>query len=90
MLTAPPAVVIGEWAFYLITEGGEEIYYVVKLMFEATNNEVEYKAQVAGLVVAKGLGKEIDVHANFQVVVNQEKRECLAKEEILKMYMQRV
>lgn len=70
-------------------ERGREIHYVVKLVFEATNNEIDYEALLVRLVVAKVLGiNYVEVHVDSQLVVNQVTRKHLAKGDKLKLYVQ--
>ncbi|XP_076902909.1 uncharacterized protein LOC143557810 [Bidens hawaiensis] len=40
----------------LVNPEGHEFTYAIKLDFKSTNNEVEYKAFLAGLLIAKKLG----------------------------------
>lgn len=68
-----------------------EYEYAIQLAFKATNNEVEYKTLLAGLIVAASLGvEEIEARVNAQVVVNQVKGEFAVKSERLRRYLQEV
>lgn len=51
---------------YVAIENDTETYYAIKLGFMVTNNEVEYKAILAGLTKGKALGaKEVEMKADF-------------------------
>ena len=59
-----------------ITPEGAIIERAVTLGFNASNNEAEYEALLAGLRMAKDLGKtRLKVHCDSQLVANQLTRE---------------
>jgi len=61
--------------------------YGVQLQFLATNNEVEYKAILTSLRLAKALSvKSLVVKSNSKLIVGQVKREYEAKEERMQKY----
>lgn len=61
------------------------------MVFKTTNNEVKYETLFFGLMIAKSLdAKEVEVQADFQVVVNQVLGELEAKSEKLKKYLRLV
>lgn len=48
------------------------IQQAIQCGFRATNNEVEYEALIAGLILAKNIGiKKLDIRSDSQLVVNQ-------------------
>ncbi|GFZ19568.1 hypothetical protein Acr_28g0002730 [Actinidia rufa] len=54
----------------LQTPSGDQIEYAICIGFRATNNEVEYKAFLAGLRVVVGLGVEsLDAFSDSQLIV---------------------
>ena len=60
----------------LILKGLEEhhvqLEYALRFKFQASNNEVEYKALISGIKLAKEVGtKKLKVFSDFQSVVNQ-------------------
>lgn len=77
----------GRVRVHIITSKIEKYNYVIKLAFKTMNKEAEYEALLSGLVVAMSLGAaEIEVQADFQVVVNQVQGEFVVKSEKLKKY----
>ena len=70
---------------------GDELKYKVRLQYSATNNEVEYKALLKGLELAKSLGAEsLFVHGDSQLVIGQVNGTYEAKEERMKKYLNKV
>ena len=60
-------------------------------MFKASNNQVEYKALLAGLKQAKKLGvQRLVIKRDSQLVIGQVKGECQDKEPKLQWYLDRV
>ena len=56
----------------LIFPEGDIIQQAIKCDFKATNNEAEYEALIAGLMLAKDMGiQKLDVRSDSQLVVNQ-------------------
>lgn len=50
---------------------GENFQYAIKLDFVVTNNEAEYEAVLAGLVIAREMGaRNLEVRSDSQVVVD--------------------
>lgn len=65
MSTVPPTALVEAGGICLVTKTSKELHYVIRLAFKTTNNDVEYKAILAGLVVAERLGEgEVDVHVD--------------------------
>ena len=62
--------------------------YGVRLQFPATNNEVEYKAVLASLIVAKALMiKNLKLRTDSKLIVGQITKEYETKEERIKRYL---
>ena len=60
-------------------------------MFKASNNEAEYEALIAGLNLARELGvKNMKIHSDSQLVVNQVNGEYQAKEDNMASYLEEV
>ncbi|GKD41381.1 reverse transcriptase domain-containing protein [Tanacetum coccineum] len=60
---------------------GAEFTYAMKFRFEATNNEAEYKALIAGLQVVEQMGvKNLQAHVDSRLVANQVNGSYIAKE----------
>lgn len=54
----------------MVTPKGYELEYVIRFEFKETNNEVEYKAMLAGLCLTHALGtKRVRVNNDSQLVV---------------------
>ena len=49
---------VGGVGVVLISPKGETLKYAARLQFPTTNNEIEYKALLTGLSLAKALGAE--------------------------------
>ena len=70
---------------------GDKLKHKVRLQYQATNNEVEYKALLKGLELAKSVGaKSILVLGDSQLVMGQINRTCEAKEERMRKYFEKV
>lgn len=66
----------------------EQIEFRIKLEFSPTNNEVEYKALIAGLLTTKLIiGKHITVHLDLQLVVGQVTGKFEARPERMAVYL---
>ena len=65
--------------------------YTTRLQYQTTNNEVEYKALLKGLELAKSLGVElIVIKGNSQLIIGQVNETCEVKEERMKKYLNKV
>ncbi|KAL0366948.1 UNVERIFIED_CONTAM: Retrovirus-related Pol polyprotein from transposon opus [Sesamum radiatum] len=65
----------------LETPQGERIQYALRFNFNASNNEAEYEALLAGMKLAQAAGaKYLEACSNSQLVVNQVKGDFEAKE----------
>ena len=72
----------------LISPEGEILKYVVKLQFQATNNETEYEALLTRLSLARVLeAKTLIIQANSQLVVGQVKGDYEVNEERMQKYL---
>ena len=70
---------------------GDKLKHKVRLQYQATNNEVEYKAFLKGLELAKSEeAKSILVLGDSQLVMGQINGTCEAKEERMRKYLERV
>ena len=70
---------------------GDKLTYKVRLQYQATNNEVEYKALLKGLELAKSIeAKSILILGDSQLVMGQVNGTCEAKEERMKKYLDKV
>ena len=72
---------------------GDKLKYAARLQYQTTNNEVEYKALLEGLELAKSLGIEsesVDVQGDSQLIIVQVNGTCEVKEERMKKYLNKV
>jgi ribonuclease HI len=54
----------------LVNLGGDQVNYVVRLEFKATNNMAEYEALIFGLYVALSLGiRRLLVKGDSQLII---------------------
>ncbi|MFH1254967.1 MAG: ribonuclease HI family protein [bacterium] len=68
----------------ILDENENVIGEVSEYIGEATNNQAEYKALIAGLLKAKGMGaEEIEVFSDSELMVKQLNREYRVKDEDL-------
>ncbi|XP_043725697.1 uncharacterized protein LOC122672260 [Telopea speciosissima] len=75
----------------LSSPGGFLVQYALRFEFQTTNNGAEYITLIAGLNLAKSLMvRNITVHSDSQLVVNQVKGEYEAKEPRMTQYMSKV
>ena len=69
----------------------EVIEQSFRLGFNASNNESEYEALIAGIKLAQGMGiSEIHVHSDSQLVTNQFHGEYKAKDKRMEAYLELV
>ncbi|GKE00714.1 reverse transcriptase domain-containing protein [Tanacetum coccineum] len=62
---------------------GVEFTYAMRFRFEATNNEAEYEALIAGLRIAEQMGvKNLQANADSRLVANQVNGSYVAKESV--------
>ncbi|GJR43550.1 reverse transcriptase domain-containing protein [Tanacetum coccineum] len=70
---------------------GMEFTYALRFRFDATNNEVEYKALIIGLRIAEQMGvKNLQAYVDSRLVANQVNRTYVAKEANMFRYLEKV
>ncbi|GJY49850.1 reverse transcriptase domain-containing protein [Tanacetum coccineum] len=75
----------------LTSPEGAEFTYALRFRFEATNNEAEYEALIAGLRIAKEIGvKNLQANVDSRLVANQVNRTYIAKEADMIQYLEKV
>ncbi|GKC58065.1 reverse transcriptase domain-containing protein [Tanacetum coccineum] len=80
-----------EAGLILTNSEGVEFTYVMRFRFEATNNEDEYKALIAGLRIAKQMGvKNLQANVDSCLVANQVNGSYVAKESGMVQYLEKV
>jgi ribonuclease HI len=73
----------------VLTDPGEnQLQYVVRLEFKATNNMAEYEALIFGLSAALSLGvRQLLVKGDSQLIIKQVRGECSCNEPRLIAYL---
>ncbi|KAB2608398.1 hypothetical protein D8674_011566 [Pyrus ussuriensis x Pyrus communis] len=72
----------------LTTPNKVAMEYAIRFKFQASNNEAEYEALLAGLRLAKHLGvKQINIFSDSQLVVNQVTNNFDAKDNSMAAYL---
>ncbi|GJX66934.1 reverse transcriptase domain-containing protein [Tanacetum coccineum] len=70
---------------------GVEFTYAMRFRFEATNNEAEYKALIAGLRIAEQMGvKYLQANIDSRLVANQVNGSYVAKDSGMVQYLEKV
>ncbi|GJR60562.1 reverse transcriptase domain-containing protein [Tanacetum coccineum] len=70
---------------------GVEFTYAMRFRFEATNNEAEYEALIAGLRIAEQMGvKNLQANVDSRLVANQVNGSYVAKESCMVQYLEKV
>ncbi|GJR29264.1 reverse transcriptase domain-containing protein [Tanacetum coccineum] len=70
---------------------GAEFTYALRFQFEATNNEAEYEALIAGLRIAEKIGvQNLQVNVDSKLVANQVNGTYIAKETDMIKYLEKV
>nr|GEX93134.1 reverse transcriptase domain-containing protein [Tanacetum cinerariifolium] len=70
---------------------GTKFTYALRFEFDATNNEAEYEALIAGIRIAKQMGiKNLQTHVDSCIVVNQVNGSYIAKEPGMIQYLGKV
>jgi hypothetical protein len=103
---AAPASVLEHWVMYfdgslklkggkeavlLISPKGEQLKYVLQILFAVSNNEVEYEALFHGLRVAISLGiKQLLVYGDSLLVVQQVNKEWDANKDTMDAYVMEI
>ncbi|GJY55573.1 reverse transcriptase domain-containing protein [Tanacetum coccineum] len=68
-----------------------EFTYALRFIFNATNNEAEYEALIAGLRIARQMGvQNLQVNVDSKLVANQVNRVYVAKESSMIKYLEKV
>ncbi|GKA28907.1 reverse transcriptase domain-containing protein [Tanacetum coccineum] len=75
----------------LMDPKGVEFTYALRFQFEATNNEAEYEALIAGLRIAEKIGvQNLEVNVDSKLVANQVNGTYIAKETDMIKYLEKV
>ncbi|GJZ25067.1 reverse transcriptase domain-containing protein [Tanacetum coccineum] len=75
----------------LTSPEGMEFTYALRFGFEATNNEAEYEALIAGLRIAEQMGiKSLQANVDSRLVANQVNGTYIAKEADMIRYLEKV
>jgi ribonuclease HI len=70
---------------------GEQLKYVLKILWEVSNNEAEYEALLHGLLLVISLGiKRLLVYVDSLLVVQQVNKEWDCNKETMDAYVQEV
>ncbi|GJW64222.1 reverse transcriptase domain-containing protein [Tanacetum coccineum] len=70
---------------------GVKFTYAMRFRFEATNNEAEYEALIAGLRIAEQMGvKNLQANVDSRLVANQVNGSYVAKESGMVQYLEKV
>ncbi|GKB31379.1 reverse transcriptase domain-containing protein [Tanacetum coccineum] len=70
---------------------GMEFTYALRFRFNATNNEAEYEALIAGLLIAEQIGvKKLQANVDSRLVANQVNVVYIAKEPGMFKYLEKV
>ncbi|GJW61764.1 reverse transcriptase domain-containing protein [Tanacetum coccineum] len=92
LFTDESSCVDGSGAGLILTNTeGADFTYVMRFIFEATNNEAEYEALIAGLRIAEQMGvKNLQAHVDSRLVANQVNVSYVAKESGMIQYLNKV
>ncbi|GJR75374.1 reverse transcriptase domain-containing protein [Tanacetum coccineum] len=92
LFTDDSSCVDGSGAGLILTNPeGAEFTYAMRFRFEATNNEAEYEALIAGLQIAEQMGvKNLQAHVDSRLVANQVNGSYIAKESCMVHYLNKV
>ncbi|GKE90936.1 reverse transcriptase domain-containing protein [Tanacetum coccineum] len=75
----------------LTNPDGVEFTYAMRFRFEATNNEAEYEALIAGLRIAEQVGvKNLQANVDSRLVANQVNGSFVTKESGMVQYLEKV
>ncbi|GJW70735.1 reverse transcriptase domain-containing protein [Tanacetum coccineum] len=75
----------------LINPEGMEFTYALRFRFDATNNEAEYEALIAGLKIAEQMGvQNLQANVDSRLVANQVNGTYVAKENDMIRYLEKV
>ncbi|GJR15831.1 reverse transcriptase domain-containing protein [Tanacetum coccineum] len=92
LFTDGSSCVDGSGAGLILTNPeGAEFTYAMRFRFEATNNEAEYEALIAGLRIAEQMGiKNLQANVDSRLVANQVNGSYIAKESGMVQYLNKV
>ncbi|GKD72312.1 reverse transcriptase domain-containing protein, partial [Tanacetum coccineum] len=92
LFTDGSSCVDGSGAGLILTNPeGAEFTYAMRFRFEATNNEAEYEALIAGLRIAEQMGvKNLQANVDSRLVANQVNGLYTAKESGMVQYLNKV
>ncbi|GJZ81826.1 reverse transcriptase domain-containing protein [Tanacetum coccineum] len=92
MFTDGSSCTDGSGAGLILTNSeGMEFTYALRFRFDATNNEAEYKALIAGLRIAEHIGiKNLQANVDSRLVANQFNGSYIAKEAGMIRYLEKV
>ncbi|GJV01426.1 reverse transcriptase domain-containing protein [Tanacetum coccineum] len=92
LFTDGSSCVDGSGAGLILTNPeGAEFTYAMRFRFEATNNEAEYEALIAGLRIAEQMGvKNLQANVDSRLVANQVNGFYTAKESGMVQYLNKV
>ncbi|GJS67451.1 reverse transcriptase domain-containing protein [Tanacetum coccineum] len=92
LFTDGSSCVDGSGAGLILTNPeGTEFTYAMRFRFEATNNEAEYEALIAGLRIAEKMGiKNLQANVDSKLVANQVNGFYIAKEPGMVQYLNKV
>nr|GEV37903.1 reverse transcriptase domain-containing protein [Tanacetum cinerariifolium] len=80
-----------EAGLILTNPEGMEFTYALRFRFDATNNEAEYEALIAGLWIAEQMGvKNLQLNVDSRLVANQVNRTYKAKDADMIHYLEKV
>ncbi|GJZ14113.1 reverse transcriptase domain-containing protein [Tanacetum coccineum] len=92
LFTDGSSCVDGSGAGLILTNPeGAEFTYAMRFRFDATNNEAEYEALIAGLRIAEKMGiKNLQANVDSKLVANQVNGSYIAKESGMVQYLNKV
>ncbi|GJX09663.1 reverse transcriptase domain-containing protein [Tanacetum coccineum] len=92
LFTDGSSCIYGSGAGLILTNlEGVEFTYDMRFRFEATNNEAEYEALIAGLQIVEQMGiKNLQANVHSRLVANQVNGSYVAKESGMVQYLKKV
>jgi ribonuclease HI len=74
-----------------ISPSGEQLKYVLQILWEVSNNEAEYEALLHGLRLVISLGvKRLLVYGDSLLIIQQVNKEWVCNKETMDAYVQKV
>ena len=75
----------------LISPKGEQLKYILQLLFKATNNVAEYEALIYGLWITASLGiKWLLTYGDSKVIIQQVNKDCECTKEKMDAYCREI